>query len=136
MPLWGTARPGGASDAALNFTDLRPGDDETLFDGTETIANGSKSIAFARGSGMMGMDGGTTYQMQGCPNSTTWEIQGSNGVPYGVTLTLANLDASFVAISPLMTGNAAYTDLGRMSFYRFHIVTFQAGDVPVADVKR
>jgi hypothetical protein len=141
MPLWGTGYPGSNPVSALNFIDLRPGDDLALFDGTEIVATGSKSIAFARGGSGSQMDAGSTFSVTGCPNGSVVVIQGSNGVSQSttgaltVTPTLANMNASFVTVGTI-TGNGSYLDQGRYSFYRAGILTFVSGDVPGVIVKR
>ena len=140
MPLWGTGYPGSNPVSALNFVDLRHGDDYTLLDGTETIATGSKSIAFARGANPGG-DTGFTVSVSGCSNGSVIDVQQSNGVSASgrnpaVTPTLANMDASFNTISgDTITGNGASTDTGGSAFYRLIVTLLVAGDVPVASVK-
>lgn len=143
MPLWGTNYPGSNPISALNFTDLRPGDDLALLDGTETVVTGSKSIAFARGNSASQMDAGSTFSITGCPNNSVIVVQGSNGPPLlqgGVQVpsTLATMDASFVTVATiaLTSGSGAYLDQGRYAFYRVQVTTFGAGDVPVVTVKR
>ena len=142
MPLWGTPQSGCNPVSALNFTDLRPGDDLALFDGTETIATGSKSIAFVRGDSPSATDQGFTVSVSGCPNGTVIDVQQSNGVSATgrnplVTPTVANMDASFNTVSgDTINGNTAITDTGRSTFYRLIVTNFVNGDVPVAIVKR
>lgn len=138
MPLWGTGAPGSNPISALNFTDLRPGDYETLLDGTELIVTGSKSIAFARGGSAGGSDQGSTFTVTGCPNGSVIDIQAAS--PNGAG-TLASVDASFQDVSlsgggGTITGNGFYTDVGRSMFYRVIVTTFASGDIPVVTVKR
>lgn len=135
MPLWGTGRAGANPISALNFVDLRPGDYETLLDGTEVIATGSKSIAFARGGSGSGMDAGSTFTVTGCPNGSIIDIQASNTKTDDAG-TLAAMDASFQNIGGTIDGNGFYTDIGRSMFYRVIVTTFASGDVPVVIVKR
>lgn len=135
MPLWGTARAGANPISGLNFVDLRPGDHEKLLDGTETIATGSRSIAFARGNAS-----GSTFTVTGCPNNSVIDIQASSTKTDDAG-TLAAMDASFQSVSlsgggGTITGNGFYTDVGFSSFYRVIVTTFGAGDVPVVTVKR
>lgn len=139
MPLWGTPQSGNNPISALNFTDLRAGDDLDLFDGTETIVSGSKSIAFARGY-VPGSNLGRTYQITGCPNGSVMTLYASNGVSASgrnpiVTPTLANMDASFNTTGVSSTGNGSFSDNGSSSFYRIVCTTFAAGDVPVVIVR-
>ncbi len=142
MPLWGTGYPGSNPISALNFIDLRAGDDYTLFDGTETIATGSTSIAFARGNDPGG-NNGFTVSVSGCPGGSVFDVQQSDGVsqsstgPLKVTPTLANMDASFNTITgDTINGNNSITDIGRSAFYRLICTDYVSGDVPVAIVKR
>lgn len=139
MPLWGTGRPGGNSVPSLNFVSLIPGDDFTLLDGTEAVASGSKSVAFARGSGHCQTDAGSTFQISGCALGSVITFQSSNGVPGGnqgaPVFTLDQLDATFNDVTD-MTGNVGYTDVGRPSFYRCVVKTLAVGDAPVVIVKR
>lgn len=142
MPLWGTPQAGANPISALNFTDLRAGDDLALFDGTETIVTGSKSIAFARGY-IPGGNQGRTYNVTGCPNGSAITLYASNGpsasgVTPVPTPTLANMDASFNSLASLgetIAGNGAFTDTGNAAFYRVQCDTFVNGDVPVVIVK-
>lgn len=135
--LWATPQAGPNPILGLNLTDVHPGDNYTLLDGTETIATGSKSVAFARGSGPVLTDAGTTFYVSGCSNNSIWEVQGSNGVPSTQAWNLDNFDASFQAIlGSQTTGNGAYTDVGRAAYYRIAITTFEASDAPVAIAKR
>lgn len=142
MPLWGTGYPGCNPISALNFIDLRSGDDLTLLDGTETIVTGSTSIAFARGNDPGG-NNGFTVSVSGCPNGTVIDVQQSDGVsqsstgPVKVTPTVANMDASFNTIlGDTINGNGSITDIGRSAFYRGIVTNFVNGDVPVLIVKR
>lgn len=140
MPLWGKPRAGANPISGLNFVDLRPGDYETLLDGTETIISGSTSIAFARGGSGSGADEGSTYAVTGCPNGSTIDIQASN-TKTDVAGSLAAMDASFTNVSAggsggTIIGNGFYTDKGRSMFYRLIVTTFVSGDVPVVTVKR
>lgn len=141
MPLWGTGYPGSNSISALNFLDLRPGDDLALLDGTETVATGSASIAFARGYDVSGGND-CTFSVTGCASGSagTIDIQGSNGVSVSgrnptPTPTLANMDASFVKLATI-TGNGVYTETQRFEFYRAVVSSFASGDAPVIIVKR
>lgn len=141
MPLWGARRSGGNLDSQLNFVSLIPGDDFTLLDGTETIVSGSVSTAFARGGGCVQTDAGTTFNITGCSNGSALQFQSSNGVPGdnkgAPVFTLAQLDATFNdVVGGNVTGNGAYTDIGRASFGRWKVVTFVAGDAPVVIAKR
>lgn len=135
MPLWGTGQSGYNSNSALNFTDLRPGDDLLLLDGTETVATGSKSIPFARGTSANGSNTSSFY-VTGCANGTQVTIQGSDG-PVSPDYSLSDLDSSFIDLpGGALTGNANYTDVGTSAFYRAVITSFSVGDHPVVKVKR
>lgn len=139
MPLWGTPRAGANPISALNFVDLRSGDYEKLLDGTETIATGSKSIAFARGMSPGGPDR-STFTVTGCPGGSTFDIQASS-TKTDDAATLALMDASFQNVSlggsgGTIIGNGFYTDTGASMFYRIIVTAFVAGDVPVVIVKR
>lgn len=140
MPLFGTPQPGSNPISGLNLTDLRPGDNLTLLDGTETVVTGSASVAFARGNGQAGTDAGSSFFISGCPNGSTINIQGSAGIPYSdppAPNTLANFDASFQTLpGATVVGNGAYTDIGRALFYRIQIGTLVGGDAPVVVVSR
>lgn len=140
MPLWGTPQSGNNPISALNFTDMRPGDDLALFDGTEAIVTGSKSIAFARGYAPGGGPG-FTVSVIGCPGGSVIDVQQSNGVSASqrnppVTPTLANMDAAFnTVLGDTINGNGSSTDVGGSSFYRLIVTDYVSGDVPVAIVK-
>ena len=136
MPLWGANQAGANPISSLNFTDLRPGDYLILLDGTETIATGSKSIAFARGGSGSGADMGSTFAVTGCPNGSVIDVQASN-TKTDDAVSLVAMDASFNTIlGDTINGNGASTDVGRSSFYRVIVTNFVAGDVPVVIVKR
>lgn len=136
MPLWGTPKAGANPISGLNFMDLRPGDYETLLDGTETIVTGSTSIAFARGGSGSGSDGGSTFDVTGCPGGSVIDVQQSNTKTDDAG-SLTAMDASFkLVIGDTINGNGAITDTGRSMFYRVIVTSFVNGDVPVVVVKR
>lgn len=140
MALWGTPRAGANPISGLNFVDLRPGDYETLLNGTETIVTGAKSVAFARGGSGSGADQGSTFAITGCAGGSTIDIQASNTKTDDAG-TLAAMDASFTNVSAggsggTVIGNGFYTDIGRSMFYRIIVTTFVNGDAPVVTVKR
>lgn len=135
MPLWGTPRAGSNPISGLNFVDLRPGDYETLLNGTETIITGSKSIAFARGGSGSGADQGSTFTVTGCPNGSVIDIEASS-TKTDDAVTLDAMDASFQNVGGGTMGNGFYTDVGRSMFYRIIVTTFAPGDAPVVVVKR
>lgn len=134
MALWATRQSGGNADSRLNFTSLVPGDSLVLLDGTETIVSGSKSIAFSRADGMVGTDAGSSFQISGCAGGSVIAIQASDGTAESV-MTFGALDLSFNQVGSV-TGNGAYTDVGRSSFYRIVVTTLIGADVPVVIVKR
>lgn len=145
MPLWAVNGQAGSNpNPFLNFTDVRPGDDYAMLDGTEVLITGSLSVAFARGDGRTDSDQGTSFYLSGCPNGTVVTIQVSPGIPTSAnsanqgTLTVASLDATFQGVYDMAPtgGVAAYTDVGRPAFYRAKIKSFVNGDVPILTVKR
>lgn len=106
---------------------LYPGDYMTLFDGTEVVANGLKSAAFARGSGASGV--GQTFNLSGMPVGMTVDVQ----------CAATDVDADYFTvntISPDANGNGAYTDVGYSPFYRFKISAYTSGAMPVGTVNR
>lgn len=142
--LFGAYQSGGSSVLGLNMADLRRGDDYTLLDGTETLASGSSSVAFAAGPDPHG--GGiiaSSFYVQGCGNGSEWTIQGSNGPstadnPSSPTSTLNAFDATFQDLANSdTTGNGVFTEgTGTSVWYRFHVKTLANGDAPVVKVRR
>lgn len=142
MPLFGVYQSGGAPELALNMVDLRRGDSYTLMDGTETVATGTSSVAFAAGPDPGGVVA-TSYYVTGCTNNTEWTIQGSNGPstadsPGVPTSGVTAFGATFQDIAGSdTTGNGIFTDsTGSSIWYRFHIKTLQSGDHPVVIARR
>jgi hypothetical protein len=140
--LFGTYQSGGATELALNCTDLRRGDSLELMNGTETVVSGSASVHFAAGPAPAGVIN-TSFYVQGCGNGTEWVIQGSNGPstadnPGVPTSTINNFAATFQNLTGSDTvGNGPpYTDTGSAIWYRFYVKTFVAGDAPVVIVRR
>lgn len=141
MPLFNTPYPGWNTQyPGLNCTALSPGDELALFNGTETIVEGSKSIHFALA--QAGYPGAiATFQVTGC-TLTVISIQSSNGVAQAVTTgnptvvqTPTNLDASFNTNATLAAGNGAYSDQGGSMYYRVLVTTYGSGEVPVVIVR-
>lgn len=140
--LFGAPQSGGNIVSGLNMTNLRTGDTYTLMTGAETVASGSSSVAFVLGNRSTGGPINKTFDVLGCTNNTTWTIQGSNGpavednpgVP-GSTLNKFNATFQDVTFPDPITGNAPYTDTGSYAYYRFRIVTLQAGDAPIVNVR-
>lgn len=123
MPLYGVKQAGGT------VASIGPGEGDTLFDGTETPANGLKSVAFSRGSAGGQPGYGATFYASGIPAACTVDIQGSNADIDGDYLTLQTL-------SPDANGNAAYTDIGYPAFYRATLSAYSTGAMPIVTVKR
>lgn len=123
MPLYATPQAGGV------LTSVVPGDSYTLLNGTETVATGSKSIAFSRGYSPGADDAGSTFNVSGCKNGTTIEIEFAGqdvDSLYAVSNTLA----------PDANGNSGYTDVGRSPCWRSVVLSFVSGDKPVVSVHR
>jgi hypothetical protein len=142
MPLFGAPQSGGNIVSGLNVTDMRTGDQLQLMVGTEAVVSGSASIHFVLGNRPEGGTITKTFSVRGCTNGTTWTIQGSLGpaiedIPGSPTSPLTKFNATFqdVTFPDPITGNGVYTDTGAMTFYRFEIVTLQAGDAPIVDVR-
>lgn len=140
--LFGAYQAGGNLVLGLNMTDLRRGDSLTLMDGSEAVATGVASVAFAAGIGPGGVVAQSFY-VQGCANGTKWTIQGSNGpatadTPTSPASTLNAFDATFQDLAGSdTTGNGLFTDTtGSSLWYRFNIKTYVAGDHPVVIVRR
>ena len=133
MPKYGTAQAGYNANSGLNLTSLIPGDLElTLFDGTETPAAGLKSIAFSRGYSPGASDNGITFTVIGMPTGMTVDVQAS----------AKDIDGDYTSIATLSpsttpdTGNAAYTDVGRSTFYRLYMSAYTTGAMPTAVAQR
>lgn len=142
MPLFATYQSGGATELALNCTDVRRGDSLVLMTGTETVVTGSASIHFAAGSDPGGQVA-TSWYVTGCSGGTEWEVQGSNGPstadsPGVPTSTLNNFAATFQSLSGSDTvNNGIFVEsTGASIWYRFHVKTFVGGDAPVVIVRR
>lgn len=140
--LFGAPQSGGNFVLGLNMTGLVRGDELTLMDGTEVVASGTSSVAFAA----MVDSGGVVAQsfyVTGCDNNTVWIIQGSNGPstpddPTDPLSTLNDFGATFQNLSGIgATGNGVGVDsTGASIWYRFHIVTLVGDDHPVVRVRR
>lgn len=140
--IFATYRSGPIVAMALNCTDLRRGDFDTLMDGSETVADGVSSIHFAAGVDPGGAVGQSFY-VQGCAAGTAWTIQGSNGpcvadVPASPTSAVTAFNATFQDLNgSSTTGNGIYTEqTGTSLWYRFRITTLGSGDHPVVIVRR
>ncbi len=129
MPVYGVAQVGNNPVPGLNLTSIIPGDSYTLFDGTETPAQGLASVAFSRGYSPGVSDNGVTFYVTGLPASATVDIQGSD----------TDIDGDYTQlwqISPDTNGNGAYTDVGRPAFYRALLSTYSSGAMPVCKAQR
>lgn len=118
MPLYGAAQAGGGP------TVIYPGDNFTLFDGTETPATTTISIAFTRGNAPGGMaDNGTSFDAVGMPSGMVIDIQAAN----------SNVTGSYAMVGQIIpdaNGNGNYTDVGRSQFYRAKISAYTSGTMP------
>lgn len=131
MPIYDTPQAGsyGPPNQGKNVTAVGPGDSITLFDGTESPAQGLSSIAFARGDSGSQDDAGLSVFATGMASDLTIDIQGSN----------VNVDGSFTTLEQLFpdaNGNAAATDIGRAAFYRAQISAYSSGTMPTCTVQR
>lgn len=108
---------------------VAPGDFLTLFDGTETPADGMKSIPFARGSSPSLDDAGMTFSASGLPATATINVQVAN----------ENADTKYTTvdvIAPDANGNGVYTDIGRAAFYRVTMTDAAPSTMPKVKVQR
>ena len=132
MPSYGTPQAGynGPPDQGLNIRAVYPGDSYTLFDGTETGAEGLKSVSFARAMSPSSDDAGCSFFVSGMEATTEVDIQGAN----------EDLDGSYTTLNTITAdagGNGSYTDVGRAQFYRAVLSTYGGGDdMPVVTVQR
>ncbi len=132
--VYGTAQSGSnpPPNQGLNLTSLEVGERIILFSGTETIATGLKSVAFARGYSPGAGDNGITFNISGMATGTTVDVQVAD----------VDLDASYtsvVTMSPSTTpdtGNAAYTDVGRSAFYRLYVSAYTTGAMFIGTAQR
>ena len=132
MPAYGIAQPGYNvyPNQGLNLTSVISGESFTLFDGTETAAQGLKSVAFTRGPapGIVA-DNGITFYVSGGPAGAVVEIEGAN----------INADGDYVVLNSITldaNGNGAYTDIGRASFFRAVLSTYTSGPMPIVTAQR
>jgi hypothetical protein len=133
MPVYGVAQSGPNATSGLNLTSLIPGDlPLTLFNGTETPAIGLRSVAFSRGYSAGASDNGITFKLSGMPTGMTVDVQCAE----------SNVDGDYTSIATLSpstspdTGNAAYTDVGRSTFYRLYVSAYTSGTMPTAVAQR
>jgi len=129
MPLYGTPQAGNYKTLGKNLTSVIPGESITLLNGTETITSGTSSVAFMRGSGSIPDNGQATFNVSGCPNSSTIAVQVAGADVDGQYTTVTT-------ITPDTNGNGAYTDVGISPFMRVKVATFVSGDAPVVTVQR
>lgn len=139
--LFGAYQAGGNTVLGLNMADIRRGDPYTLLDGTEALASGSYSVAFAAGVGQGGVVAQSFYMQ--CAAGTEWTVQGSNGpstadTPTSPTSTLNTFGATFQDLAGSDTmGPGVFTDItGTSLWYRIHIKTLAGGDTPVCIARR
>lgn len=131
MSVYGIAQSGfnAPPNQGLNLTELIPGDNFTLFTGTETPSAGLASVAIVRGPSQGFTDNGITFYVSGAPSGCTVDIQGSN----------IDKDADYFSLStitPDSNGNGAYTDAGRAAFYRAKLKTYTSGAMPIVTTQR
>jgi len=127
MPLYGTPQAGSNPTPGLNLTSVIPGDSFTLFDGTESAANGLASVAFNRGYSPNGSNTCTFY-CEGIPASCTVDIQSANDDVEADYSTLASITSSTVP--------PAYTDIGTARYFRAKLSAYSSGAMPVVKVQR
>jgi len=99
-----------------------PGDKVTMWDGTETAAEGLESVAVGRGFGPGG-DVGISFFVTGLPSDAEITIECAAN----------DVDAEYTpcgTIGPDANGNGSYTDIGRAQFYRAVLSTYASGDMP------
>ena len=124
MPLYGTAQAGGYP------TVIYPGDNFTMFDGTETPATTTISIAFLRGNAPAGIgDNGTSFDASGMPSGMVIDIQVANADVTGNYNTVGQ-------IAPDANGNGNYPDIGRSAYYRAKISAYTTGAMPILIARR
>jgi hypothetical protein len=129
LPIYGTAQAGSNATLGLNLTSLIPGEQITLFSGSETAALNLKSVAFARGYSPSASDQGTTFNISGMPSGMTIDVQvASKDIDGDYT--------SVVTMTPDTNGNSAYTDVGRSAFFRLLISAYTTGAMPIAVAQR
>jgi len=117
MPVYGSLGP----------TAIVPGDNYVLFNGTETPASGTKSIAIARAEGAHDTGVMTfTVQFASSPTATV-SIEASN----------VDADASYQTIyAGAGTQQDYYADLGGFAFYRANLSAYTSGGMPTVIVQR
>ena len=119
MPLYGsqTGMP----------TPVYPGQQFTLFGGTEAPAAGLKSVAFERTANWSGTPSPMVFtsNFASAPTATV-QIQGSND----------DTEANYQTIQAISTQHGYYSDLGNFRFYRAVLSAYGAGGQPVVTVQR
>lgn len=132
MPVYGTPQSGPYKDSSKNLRVISPGDRLTLFDGTETPAEGLASVAFVRGPSVSKSQAFSTFMAVGMASDMVIDIQASN----------TNVDADYQTIGQLTSELASppgfpyLTDSGSPTFYRAKITTYSTGDMPTLTVQR
>lgn len=116
MPVYGSLGP----------TAIIPGDNYVLFNGTETPASGTKSIAIARAEGAH--DTGVMTFTVAFPSSptATVAIEASN----------VDSDGSYIALASITAQNDYYADQGGFAFYRANLSAYTSGGMPTVIVQR
>lgn len=130
MPLYGVAQSGWnpPPNQGLNITSLEAGQQITLFNGTETIITGSKSIAFTRGF-HDGFNSPVAFNLSGCTAGTVVQIEEAG----------ADVDGQYTVVATLTpdaSGNQAYSITGSSPFTRAYVSSFVSGDKPVLTATR
>ncbi len=119
MPLYGsqTGMP----------TPVYPGQQFTLFGGTEAPAAGVKSVAFERAANWSGNPSpmAFTVTFPGAPTATV-QIQASND----------DVEAHYQTLQAINTITGWYSDEGQFRFYRAVLSAYSAGLMPTVIVQR
>lgn len=109
-----------------------PGESLTLFDGTETPAEGLASMCFARGYSAGQAQAYSTFHADGMPSDMVIDVQAAN----------VDAEADYHTIGQMTSENASpagfpfFTDDGSPAFYRLKISAYTSGSMPIVTVQR
>ena len=124
MSVYGITQAGGV------LTAVYPGEKFTLFDGTESPASGTKSVAFNRAPGN-GQTNGQVFTVTFASSATaTVLVQASNDDVEAHYQTVATL--AFAGV----TTPGYYADSGEFKFYRANLSAYTGGGMPTVIVQR
>ncbi len=126
MPVYGIPQAGDLIPLGLNLTALIPGEQMTLFDGTETAALNLTSVAFARGYSPSADDAGTTFRASVIPTGMIIDVQSANH----------DIEAEYSTVGTMIQSDPSYTDTGRSAFYRLKVSAYTSGAMPVCTAQR